>query len=269
MKQTRHKTARRILWNTTGYSRTVCSVDDWWRFRRASLENWGAENLRPHHSNRTNPGVDTVFERGLQQFPITRRRIRSDLEKIDSQGKGIAGTAHGLPLMVPVRSLVVDIQKTFHGSGGYGKFILIEYLEGDLIDKESRSPPDTVEDFRPGKKYWRSRREHRARPGVLVLDMPPYDIVGTAECSLCSLQANQSGDPKQPKTAQEPTQTETQTFRYRYSYARCGSSWTRTHQTRNERRSGQTHSKTFALPQMEILAPSHKMQYTHFKRIRA
>lgn len=178
-------------------------------------DNWGAEDLRPHHSDRTNSGAAHRVRAGSTAVPYhSVDAYDLTFEKIDSQGKGIAGTAHGLPLMVPVRSLVVDIQKTFHGSGGYGKFILIEYLEGDLIGQRVEIHHlDTVEDFRIGQEisggavFGTQGASGSTRFGYAT----HVDIVGTAEAVVLFAKANQSGEfQTTTKPAQEPAQTETQ-----------------------------------------------------------
>ena len=171
--------------------------------------NWGAKDLRDHHSDRRNSGAahrvrassTRVDYNSVNAYDFT-------FEKMNSNGQAIAGSAHGLPLMVPVRSLVVDIQKTFQGSGGYGKFILLEYLEGDFVGQRVEIHHlDTVGDFRIGHElpagmvFGTQGASGNSRFGYDT----HVDIVGTAEAVVLFAKTNQSGNFK---TQKKPAETQ-------------------------------------------------------------
>lgn len=82
-----------------------------------------------HHHDRTNSdaadrvraGTGTAYE-SVDAYDFT-------FERQDRGGRGVEGTAFGLPLRVPTDARVLDVQATNAGSGGYGKFILLEYVD--------------------------------------------------------------------------------------------------------------------------------------------
>lgn len=168
-------------------------------------DNWDASDLRPHHSDRTNSAAANRVR--ASSTPVAYNSVDAfDLtfEKMDSNGNAMNGSAQGLPLMVPVRSLVVDIQKTFQGSGGYGKFILIEYLEGDLVGQRVEIHHlDTVEDVRKGEElpagaiFGTQGASGTTRFGYAT----HVDIVGTADAVVLFAKSNQTGNIQTKKEA--------------------------------------------------------------------
>ena len=92
-------------------------------------ESWGTRDFLTHHSDRSTGWAANNIRNGqnqdLQAYDFT-------FERLDAQGRPIDGTAQGLPMYVPVDSKVLDIQLTPAGSGGYGCFVVMEYLDSKL-----------------------------------------------------------------------------------------------------------------------------------------
>ncbi|MEC7985645.1 MAG: peptidoglycan-binding protein, partial [Myxococcota bacterium] len=160
-------------------------------------ENWGASNLRPHHSDRTNSAAANRVRQGSARVPYNSVDAYDvTFEKLDANGQASMGTAQGLPLMTPIKSRVADIQTTYQGSGDYGKFIILEYLEGDLAGQRvAIHHLDTVRNFRIGETLSGGvvfGTQGSSGNRRFVYD-PHVDIVGTAEAVVLFVKANQSG----------------------------------------------------------------------------
>lgn len=95
----------------------------------ASGGTFNSRDFLQHHADRTSSdsadrvraGTKTPYE-SVDAWDFT-------FEKKGRDGHGVEGTAFGLPLRVPEDAKVLDIQRTNSGSGGYGKFILLELVE--------------------------------------------------------------------------------------------------------------------------------------------
>ena len=99
--------------------------------------------------------------------------------------------------MAPVPSKVYDIQTTYAGSGGYGRFIILEYLEGELAGQRVQvSHLHTVEPFGKGTiidggEVFGTQGGSGARgPDDYAVHV---DIVGTADAVILFTKSNQSG----------------------------------------------------------------------------
>ncbi len=156
--------------------------------------NWATSDFLAHHSDRSNSWAANNIRNGknqdLQAYDFT-------FERTNEQGQAIDGTAQGLPLYVPVDSKVIDIQLTPAGSGRYGCFVVMEYLDSGLrvavhhlasvergIAKGDEIKGGTVFGYQGGS-------------GNYAGQYPTHvDIVGTIEAVEEFVRTNQSGDFK-------------------------------------------------------------------------
>ena len=159
--------------------------------------NWGARDLRTHHSDRTASwAADRVREgRNIPYNSVDAYDLT--FEKLDKNGNAVAGTALGLPLMTPVACKVYDVQHSFKGSGGYGKFVILEYMEGDLAGERVQvSHMHTVERIQKGQVL-KGGQVFGTQGGSGSRGPSDYDvhvdIVGTAPAVILFTKANQSG----------------------------------------------------------------------------
>ncbi len=107
---------------------------------------WDMNDTLAHHSDRSRSwaanNIRNATNQDLQAYDFT-------FEKLDSRGAPVAGSAKGVELIVPSDSKVIDIQTTYQGSGGYGRFIALEDVETGA--RLSIHHLDTVGDFRVGQ----------------------------------------------------------------------------------------------------------------------
>lgn len=91
--------------------------------------NWNTTDFLTHHSDRSNSwaanNIRNDKNQQLQAYDFT-------FERLDERGRPIDGTAQGLALYAPVDSKVIDVQLTPAGSGRYGCFVVMEYLDSGL-----------------------------------------------------------------------------------------------------------------------------------------
>ena len=151
---------------------------------------WTTANWLEHHSDRSNSSAAQRIRNGtnqdLQAYDFT-------FEQIDAQGNGIAGTAQGLPLITPWDSKVLDIQPTFQGSGGYGKFIALEDVETGM--RFELHHLDSVGEFSIGQVIpGGTTIGTQGASGNQRYDFATHvDIVGTPESVEDFVRSNQSG----------------------------------------------------------------------------
>jgi len=152
---------------------------------------WAGRDLLDHHSDRSYSwaanNMRNHLNQDLQAYDVT-------FEKLDANGVPIAGTAQGLPLQTPSDMKVVDIQKSYQGSGGYGMFIVLEDVEtGKRIQV---SHLDSVGDFAKGQvlsggtNFGSQGASGRGRHDFAT----HVDVVGTLEAVELFVHSNQSGE---------------------------------------------------------------------------
>ena len=152
---------------------------------------WSGRDLWDHHSDRSQSwaanNMRNHLNQDLQAYDVT-------FEKVDANGVPIAGTAQGLPLQAPSDMKVIDIQKSYQGSGGYGMFIVLEDLEtGKRIQV---SHLDSVGDFAKGQvlsggtNFGSQGASGRGRHDFAT----HVDVVGTLEAVELFVHSNQSGE---------------------------------------------------------------------------
>ena len=155
---------------------------------------WGSQDFLTHHSDRSNSwaanNIRNDKNQDLQAYDFT-------FERLDEQGKPIDGTAQGLPLYAPVDSKILDVQLTPAGSGRYGCFVVMEYLDSKLrvavhhlasvaqgVAKGDQIKGGTIFGYQGGS-------------GNVAGQYPTHvDIVGTVEAVEEFVRSNQSGDFK-------------------------------------------------------------------------
>ncbi len=107
---------------------------------------WSARDFLTHHSDRSGSWAAENIRNGtnqdLQAYDFT-------FEDKDAQGNPIAGTAQGKELILPFDVRIIDIQESYQGSGGYGKFLAVEDVESGM--RLSIHHLDTVQSFRKGQ----------------------------------------------------------------------------------------------------------------------
>lgn len=154
---------------------------------------WDGGDFLGHHTDRTrSPAADRV--RAGRNVPYESIEAWDfTFEKADSRGKGVNGTAQGLPLRVHVDSKVADIQPSFQGSGGYGKFIILQELESG--ERIAIHHLDSVGDFRVGQALSAGTVfGTQGGSGNGRLDYATHvDVVGTRGVVERFVRANQSG----------------------------------------------------------------------------
>ncbi len=140
---------------------------------------WDSGDFRPHHSDRSNSWAANNIRNNRNQ-------------DLDDNGREV-GDTRGVDLILPWPAKVVDIQKSFEGSGGYGKYLAVEALDTGLRFEVHHM--DTVGDFSKGQELdggtvigeqggsGNSRNQYAVH----------VDIVGTAEAVEQFVRANQQG----------------------------------------------------------------------------
>ncbi len=152
---------------------------------------WSATDFLEHHSDRSGSWAANNIRDGRNQdldaYDFT-------FEALDEAGNAVEGSAQGLPLITPFDAKVHDIQSSYQGSGGYGRFIALEDMETGL--RLSIHHLDTVGDFRKGQvldggtefgtQGGSGNTRHQYATHV--------DVVGTQEAVEAFVRANQSGE---------------------------------------------------------------------------
>jgi muramidase (phage lysozyme) len=179
------ETAPRAVWTTGGGSSLL-----------PQNGKWDQGDFRTHHSDRTSSYAADQVRAGRNIPYDSVDAYDFTFESLDGSGRAVEGSAQGLPLIIPVKSRVLDIQPTFQGSGGSGKFILLEYVEGDLAgERVSIHHLDTVKAYAkgqlvPGGAVFGTQ----GSSGERQFDYAAHvDIVGTAPAVERFVRANQSG----------------------------------------------------------------------------
>ena len=107
---------------------------------------WTTSDWLGHHSDRSNSWAANQIRNSansnLQAYDFT-------FEQSNAQGQGIEGTALGLELILPGDSKVLDIHKSYAGSGGYGMFIHLEDVATGL--RYAVNHLDAVSSFSKGQ----------------------------------------------------------------------------------------------------------------------
>jgi len=162
---------------------------------------WGGRDILPHHSDRSNSwaanNIRNGKNRSLQAYDFT-------FENMDRSGRPVAGSAHGLALIVPTDVKVMDVQRTPAGSGRYGCFVVMEYIESGL--RVSVHHLASVEQYvRPGSTLSGGTVFGRqGGSGDRYKQFPTHvDIVGTEDAVYQFVRSNQSGDFRTKKKAND------------------------------------------------------------------
>ena len=152
---------------------------------------WKPGDFLDHHSDRSRSWAAENIRNGknqrLQAYDFT-------FEKTDAGGAPVQGTAQGLPLMTPSDMRVFDVQKTFEGSGGYGKYIALEDVETGLRIQVNHL--DSVGDFTKGQVLSGGTTfGTQGGSGTARYNYPTHvDIVGTEAAVELFVRSNQSGE---------------------------------------------------------------------------
>ena len=245
---------------------SVCSVDNRWRFRRASRGNWGRKTcvliIQIAIRHRGRAGATAVPYHSVDAYDLT-------FEKIDSQGKVLLEPHTDFRWWYP--SVVWLSIFVFHGSGGYE--IYSHWVSGRRSNRiESWDSPPRYRGRLPHRsRYLRVCLGTQGASGSTRFGYATYvDIVGTAEAVVLFASKSKRWNPNNHKTStRASTNRNTSSFRNRHSDTWRGSSWARGYQTRNERRSGQAHSKPSSHYRRWRLWSHHTKCSTLSKRIRA
>lgn len=155
---------------------------------------WGTQDFLTHHSDRSNSwaanNIRNDKNQQLQAYDFT-------FERLDGRGRPIDGTAQGLPLYAPVDSTVIDVQLTPAGSGRYGCFVVMEYMDSGLriavhhlaSVEEGIAKGDQI---KGGEIFG-----YQGGSGNVPGQYPTHvDIVGTVEAVEEFVRTNQTGDFK-------------------------------------------------------------------------
>ena len=155
---------------------------------------WTPRDWLPHHEDRSNSWAANQLRGGpnqdLQAYDFT-------FESLDRNGRPVNGSAHGLPLIAPIDSKVIDVERSMANSGGLGCFVQLEYMDSGLkvavhhltsvapnIVKGGQIKGGTVFGYQGGSGY----RPRRFKTHV--------DIVGNETAVEMFVRSNQSGDFK-------------------------------------------------------------------------
>jgi len=155
---------------------------------------WDRGDVLGHHSDRSTSwaanNIRNAQNQDLQAYDFT-------FERLDAQGKPMSGTAQGLPLYVPVDARVIDVQLTPAGSGRYGCFVVMEYL-----DTQRRVSVHHLESVERGISKGTVLKGgavfgYQGGSGNMPGEFPTHvDIVGTIEAVEAFVRSNQSGNFK-------------------------------------------------------------------------
>ena len=151
---------------------------------------WDTQNWLEHHSNRSRSwaaeNIRNDKNQDLDAYDFT-------FERVDGQGRGINGSAQGLPLITPWDAKVIDIQSEYQGSGGYGRFIALEDLTTGMRFEVHHL--DTVSAFSKGQviKGGTEIGTQGASGSKRYEYATHVDIVGTPQSVEDFVRANQTG----------------------------------------------------------------------------
>ena len=155
---------------------------------------WTTNDFLAHHSDRSNSWaanrIRNEKNQHLQAYDFT-------FERLDEQGRPVDGTAQGLPLYAPVDSKIRDLQLTPAGSGRYGCFVVMEYLDSGL-----RIAVHHLESVEEGLSIGGEIKGgeifgYQGGSGNVRGQYPTHvDIVGTVEAVEAFVRTNQTGDFK-------------------------------------------------------------------------
>jgi len=151
---------------------------------------WGTQDWLEHHSDRSRSWAAKNIRNGKNQdldaYDFT-------FERVDAQGRGINGSAQGLPLITPWDAKVIDIQTEYQGSGDYGRFIALEDLTTGMRFEVHHL--DTVGPFSKGQIIKGGTEiGTQGASGTKRYDFATHvDIVGTPQSVEDFVRANQTG----------------------------------------------------------------------------
>lgn len=176
---------------TTGRAHPVAGVES--RLLDQDGE-WTRQNFLAHHSDRSTGwaanNIRNEKNADLQAYDFT-------FERLDERGRPIDGTAQGLPLYAPIDSKILDVQYTPAGSGRYGCFVVMEYLDSGLriAVHHLESVADGIakgDEIKGGEVFG-----YQGGSGNVHAQYPTHvDIVGTIDAVEAFVRTNQSGDFK-------------------------------------------------------------------------
>ena len=117
------KKAGELEAGNTGDKRATWTVGKGGRSVELDAENWSSSDWLPHHSDRSNSWAANQIRNGQNPNPQAWDFV---FEQPNAAGRGINGTAQGLPLQTHTDVRILDIQKSYSGSGGLGQFVIME-----------------------------------------------------------------------------------------------------------------------------------------------
>ena len=151
---------------------------------------WTTDDFRDHHEDRSRSWAANRIRndqnQDLQAYDFT-------FEQTDDQGQAINGSAHGLDLISPMDAKVLDIQRTYQGSGDLGCFVVLEFT--DTGKRVSIHHMDSVTELAKGQVISGGTViGTQGAAGTTRNQYPTHvDIVGTSEGVEDFVRANQSG----------------------------------------------------------------------------
>ncbi len=115
--------AAKLKDGNTGDKRATWTVGKGGRSVELDAESWSSSDWLDHHSDRANSWGANQIRNADNPNPNAWDFV---FEKPDAMGRGINGSAQGLPLQTHTDVRILDVQKSFSGSGGLGKFVIME-----------------------------------------------------------------------------------------------------------------------------------------------
>ena len=107
----------------TGDKRATWTVGKGGRSVELDAESWSSSDWLDHHSDRSNSWATNQIRNADNPNPNAWDFV---FEQPNAAGRGIAGSAQGLPLQTHTDVRILDIQKSYGGSGGLGQFVIME-----------------------------------------------------------------------------------------------------------------------------------------------
>tara|TARA_B100000614_G_C14397319_1_gene432269 strand:- start:61 stop:735 length:675 start_codon:yes stop_codon:yes gene_type:complete len=155
---------------------------------------WTRQDWHAHHEDRSNSWAANVLRggpnQGLQSYDFT-------FESLDRNGRPVNGSAHGLPLIAPIDSRVIDLERSMANSGGLGCFVQLEYLDSGLkvaVHHLTSVAPNIV---KGGQIKGGTVFGYQGGSGYVPRDFDTHvDIVGTETAVEMFVRSNQTGDFK-------------------------------------------------------------------------
>lgn len=164
---------------------------------------WDSSDFLNHHSDRSNSWAANQIRnpqnQDLQAYDFT-------FEKVDKSGNPVLGSAQGHPLISPSDSTILDIQEEFEGSGGLGKFIVLEDVEtGSRISVHHL---DSVGEFEQGQVIQGGTTfgNQGSSGNSQHVYAPHVDIVGTEDAVSQFVLSNQTGQYRSQQSPSEGAQ---------------------------------------------------------------